>query len=1109
MQILLCGAAGQGVYELGSFRKSTPFFLLGWRLVVGSISSDEEADLIWLLLCLFSQGTRWDVMDPPGPRATVSLETESGTWLSVDVHPDGSWLVFDLMGDLYRLPIHGGEAQSLTSGMAWDMQPRFSPDGKAIVFTSDRGGGDNVWVMDADGGNPRAISAEPFRLLNNPVWSPDGQYVAARKHFTSRRSLGAGEIWLYHVSGGKGVQLVARPNDQKDLGEPAFSPDGRYVYYSQDTTPGRIFQYSKDPNPGIYTIQRFDRETGDIDAVVSGLGGAVRPTPSPDGKQLAFVRRVRYATHLFVKDLQSGAERQLVGGLDRDMQETWAIHGVYPGMAWLPDNSGLVLWKQGSLVRVNAADGSEQVIPFRVKDQRDVTPALRFPVAVAPDAFDVKMLRWVTTSPQGDRVVFQALGYLYVMDLPTGKPKRLTGQNEHFEYFPSWSPDGKTIVYTSWHDKELGAVRAVPAAGGKSRLLVSDKGHYAKPVVSPDGKTVVFRRLDGGYLRTGLWSNDAGLYRVNFKGGPAQSLDVDGDHPQFGADSEHVFYMAWDNGKRALKSVRLTSGDARVHATTEHAGDYAVSPDGRWLAWQERFHVYITPMPAVGGPRSLSPKGDGLPVARVTQDAGDFIHWSGDSERLYWSLGPTLYQQPLTEAFAFLNGDSETVAAPPLEGASLGFKAPYAKPEGVLAFTNATILPMDGQRTVIENGTVVVEGNRIKAVGPAGSVTVPQAAKVIDVGGRVLMPGWIDVHFHGRQATDHMQPQRNWLHDATLAFGVTTVHDPSHNTHDIFSSSELAKAGRIVAPRIYSTGTILYGAGGPSKAEIDGLEDARRHLRRMKAVGAFSVKSYNQPRRDQRQQVIAAARELEMMVVAEGGSLFQHNMSMLMDGHTGIEHSIPVAAAYGDVLTLWPQTRVGYTPTLVVAFGGSWGENYWYEHTNVWENERLMRFVPNRLIEARSRRRPKIPAEEYNHIDNARVCKQLFDRGVRVNLGAHGQREGLGAHWEVWMLVQGGMSAHEALYSASASGAEYLGLDDDVGSLAAGKLADFIVFETDPREDIRRSEHIRYTVLNGVVYDAATMNPLDGPERSPVFWWDQAVGGVKQPPPFRTCCSRP
>jgi Tol biopolymer transport system component len=195
---------------------------------------------------------KWDVNNPPGPRKTIPIDTTTGTWINLDVSPDGNEIVFDLLGDLYSSPITGGTAKSLTSGMAWDMQPRYSPDGKKIAFTSDRAGGDNIWLMDRDGTHPQQVTKESVKLLNNPAWAPDGQYIVARKHFVGSRSLGSGEMWLYHTSGGEGLQLTKRPNEQKDVNDPAFSPDGRYLYFDQDITPGNYFEYNKDSNKTLY-----------------------------------------------------------------------------------------------------------------------------------------------------------------------------------------------------------------------------------------------------------------------------------------------------------------------------------------------------------------------------------------------------------------------------------------------------------------------------------------------------------------------------------------------------------------------------------------------------------------------------------------------------------------------------------------------------------------------------------------------------------------------------------------------------------------------------------------------------------------------------------------
>lgn len=867
---------------------------------------------------------KWNVDEPPGPTSEVAIDTREGTWMSVDVSPDGRELVFDLLGDLYVLPITGGDALALTHGMAWDMQPRYSPDGETIAFTSDRGGGDNVWVIDRDGRHARQVTKEDYRLVNSPAWTPDGRFIAARKHFTSHRSLGAGEIWLYHVAGGEGLQMTEKPNEQKDVGEPAFSPDGRYLYTSHDQTPGDEFEYNKNPYESIYAISRLDRETGRIETFVEGAGGAVRPTPSPDGKSLAFVRRVRAKTVLFLATIASGAERPLFDGLDRDMQETWAIHGVYPAMGWLPDSSAIVLWAQGGLWRVDVETGAASAIPFHVQDERTVSEPLRFPHDVAPESFDVRVLRWAEISPDGSAVVYGALGHIWIKDLPDGTPRRLTDDERRFEYYPSWSRDGELVAYVSWHDEELGAVRVVPRTGGTGRALTGEPGHWVQPSFSPDGASVVAVKVAGGGLVSPHWSRDVGIYLLPVAGGEPQLISRSGVRPHFGARGTRVFFQDFeDEDERVLKSLRLEDREVRVLLRSEAATEFRVSPDDRWIAFAERFSAYVVPFPATGREVAIGPENEALPKARVSARSAEFLRWTAGGAGLSWTLGPELFRRELTEAFEFLEGARTPLPEAPRAGLRIGFQAPSDVPDGAVAFVGARVVTMRGDE-VLEDGTVVVEENRIVAVGPRAEVQVPDGAFVVDASGCTILPGLVDVHAHGPQGANGIQPQQSWLNLASLAFGVTTVHDPSNDTHDVFGTAELARAGLVTAPRIFSTGAILYGASGTLRSEVKSVEDARFHLDRMQAYGAFSVKSYNQPRREQRQQVLAAARELEMLVVPEGGSLFQHNMTMVVDGHTGIEHAIPVAVMYDDVHDLWGGTDVAYTPTLVVAYGGIW-----------------------------------------------------------------------------------------------------------------------------------------------------------------------------------------
>ncbi len=1046
---------------------------------------------------------KWDVNAPPGERSTVQLDVRSGTWMSVDVSPDGSTLVFDLLGDLYTLPIAGGDAKALTHSVAWEMQARFSPDGKRIAYVSDVGGGDNIWIANADGSNAKALTTEDYQLLNNPAWAPNGDYVVARKHLVGTRSLGSGEIWAFHTGGGKGVQLNEKPNWQKDLGEPAYSPDGRYVYYSRDTTAGKSFAYNKDSNKQIFEIFRIDLQTGDNEPFVSGVGGAVRPTPSPDGKYLAFVRRIRNQSTLFLKDLKTGREFVAWDQLERDLQEAWSVHGVYPSMAWLPGSQEIVLWAQGKIWRVNPFKKTAAEIPFHIQDTREIRKAVRFETAVAPDQFDVKQLRWMQVTPDDKRVVYSALGYLVAKDLPNGVPKRLTQRNDAFEFFPRLSPDGNALVFVTWNDKDQGAVRKLDLQTGKETVLTDTPGKYLQPRFSPDGKTVVYVKGKGGYLTTPWNALDTGVYLVPAAGGKAPVRIIkDGDTPQFGSRNDTVFVTRHGDKDEVDLFSKLFKIDLADQfretevAKSEFVGEFLVSPDGQWLAFTERFHSFVTPLPQSSKPITVGSKMTALPVKQLDVNAAESLHWAADSSKLHYGLGNQLFTATLKDAFAFVPGAPKELPKPPEAGLPVGFSQAADKPSGTTAITGARIVTMRGDE-VIANGVIVVQGNRITAVGPQGQVAVPAGALVINAAGKTIIPGLVDVHWHGGMGEDEIIPQQSWVDYASLAFGVTTLHDPSNTSTEIFTHAEMQRAGELVAPRIFSTGTILYGAKSPYTALIDSEADALTHLKRLKADGAISVKSYNQPRREQRQQVLEAARKTHMMVVPEGGSLFQTNMSMMVDGHTGVEHAIPVPIAYDDVKQLWSQTGVGYTPTLNVAYGGLDGEHYWYARTDVWKHPILSKYVPRTVLEPRAVRRETAPEEDFNVIRVAQTATELNRAGVKVNIGAHGQREGLGAHWEMWMFAKGGMRPLEAIRTATANPAHYLGMDKDIGSLEVGKLADMIILDGDILADIRQSDQIHRVMLNGRLYDPATMNEVGQRNRArKPFFFEGADGST-------------
>ena len=1030
--------------------------------------------------------TKWDVMNPPGEAVTVELDLTEGTWMSLDVSPDGRTLAFDLLGDIYTLPIGGGDATPLTSGMAWDMQPRWSPDGRRIAFTSDREGGDNIFTVAADGSDVVQVTDENFRLLNNPTWHPDGEFIAARKHFTTSRSLGTGEIHLYSADGeGAGVALVTKPNEtyQKELGEPIFAPDGESIYYSRNTTPGDTFIYAEDSNKEVFAIYRYDMETGERTKVVGGPGGAVRPTPSPDGRSLAFVKRVDNQSMLHLLDLDSGKSRVIFDHLDADMQETWAVHGVYPNMDFAPDGQTLYFWAKGLIHSVDIETGEVEHIDFRVRDTREARRAPRPSVEVAPKTFATRMARHTAVSPNGATAVFNTLGKLH-HTTARGEPRRITRLPEEVrEVFPSWSRDGRELVFVTWTDTDLAQIHVMDWRSRRIKTLDLPPGHYARPAFSPDGRYIVYERGEGGGIRSQLHSKDPGLYVVDREGGEPVRFAKSGSAPHFGADPLRVFFTVFEDGGRALKSSNLLGGDVRTHAANEQAQSYHVSPDGKTLAFRENYELFTTPL--LPGPQAVavSKDGGGLPARKLSDGGASYPKWTG-ANRLAWSSGPHLFGASPETA------DAEGYA-PDRTDMALSVEAGKYVPNGTLALTGATVVTMaDADGGVIENATVLIEGDRIKAVG--ADVAVPRGAEVMELAGKTVIPGLIDAHAHGPAGSDEIVMGTNHEMTATLAFGVTTIFDPSNRAAEILSFKEMQRTGRVLGPRTFTTGEVIYGAKAPGFfAFIDSYEDALAHVVRLDRQGAIAVKNYNQPRREQRQQVAAAARERDLLTVFEGGSLYHMDMNAVVDGNTSVEHNIPQETLYEDVVQMFAQTNVANTLTLGVTYGGIRGQNYYYQTTDVWTHPILSRHMPPARLRAESQRRQMAPVAQYYDDRAARATKPLFDAGVPISIGAHGEREGLGAHWEMQSFQRGGYSPLEALQTATTNPARHLGMSDDIGSIEAGKLADLVILGADPLEDIKNAEQVEHVVQGGRVFEALTLNEVvTGDARRGAYPWE-------------------
>lgn len=1061
-------------------------------LVLLSVSAHGQTHLIQEVEEQLALEDPW-VVDDKAPSTVLEYTATEGTWISVDVSPDGEHLLFDLLGHIYEMPIEGGDARRLTHGRSWNMFPRYSPDGASIAFTSDRGGSNDLWVLDRREGQLDNVSKMEWPVFQGE-WSADGRFL----YGTALNMKVRFPAYQFNRLGGKRELIPA--GDRAPLNH--FVPD-----------PGRhrlIFEHRDAQLPGSGArLKTYDLETGEIDILVDRPGGAFNPALSSHDL-LAYVHRDDLETVLVVRNLESRAERIVRRGLDRDRQESGSFYGCYPNLDWHPDGHRIFLSFGGGIHSIDVRTGESTRIPFRAPVKRKIDETIRFPVE-EPVAGRVKARSYQWATETSDGVIFTALGDLYLKGEDT--TVALTQTAAH-ETSPVFDEKEGWLYYASWDDDRLGAIARRMLPSDREEVLTQRRSQYGSLALSRTGQRRWPRRGEGGratggrslaFVRGGgeLLDGQHLESQTHFElcvrspeGEITKVTDVTWSGNRyakrpptvmFGPEDQWLYFTEYVEDALTLKRIRLDGDGEQVLVTLPHATRAVPSPDLKWLAFREYHRTFVTPYEFAGQPLTVS-AADGEGETRRCFD-GDFIGWSDDGQ----SLGSTTGPKFVVQSMASLAARPDAYHDQTLGHIDLTVEYDLDVPDSTIALTGVRVITMDTERSVIENATVLVRGNVIEAVG--ADVEVPAEAEVFDLAGRTIIPGILDAHGHYGSPISALNviEQRFYGLHANLAYGVTTMVDVYGTTQKDFLVSDLLRAGRIDGPRIFSVGDPVFVTKYRTKMHrpIQSYEDALEVVGFNAAHGAKCVKDYSNHRRAARRQLAVACRELGINLVTESFANPQMNLTQIVDGFTGIEHTMGLTPLYEDVLRLFAHSQIAIDPTLIVVYNGVSGESWFRQRERVWEDEKLLHFF--RADELRRYRRPTHYFEDdFYHPEMASELKKLKAVGVPLLIGAHGQMQGLGAHWEMEMFVHGGFSPAEVLEFATINGFRHHGLDAVLGSIEAGKLADIVILEKNPLDDIRYTRSIQWVMKNGVLYsgqDAARVYPNPRPAK-PMYFHD-------------------
>lgn len=1035
---------------------------------------------------------------PIKPSRTISFTTDEASNMNVNVSPDGTKIVFDILGDIYMVSVKGGRAKQLTRGLAINNYPTWSPDGKLIALISDATGVGMVHIIDTTGkvlyylgesNNSLAI------LTVRPIWLPDSKGVVIADK-------------IFYLYGGQ------FPIPKKLAGNLiAYSGQGDNIYHRDDFG---------------YVIGKYNSTTGLSTAIATLSRSAIKSKRrtfvnarvSPNGRWVTYLLQEesdgRYGRveGLMAMDIQTGKQKLLIS-LDLDYPGSI----IFQDYSFSADSKYLFIGYKGKIHRVTVEDGGNTIVNFSADVKVDMGPFNYHKYNAVDDSVHVKYIRSAQRSPDGTKLVFSALNCIYLMDIKTGTKRKLADQNVN-QFHPEWSPDGKWIAYVTWSDTSGGQIWRAPLEGGVPEQLTKTGSLFTYPSWSHDGKMLVYGKHPPE-LNQKTESN--GVVEILYLDKRRTSKIFDSVHflsvPRF-AKGDTCIILKPKMKKRVsrlalidvedpkLVSVSLDGTRVKVLACGNKIDEeysairsLSLSPDGRFIVYSLNQNLYLVQTNQTGEPVNIYNEKANytLPLIRFAR-GGDDPKWEGNGNSIGWTYAGKYYRvnadkvvhaalesakhtplKPQEEFLQFINVDvkpEETIAI------NLTTESHYGR--GTIALVNCRIITMK-KNIVIENGVVVIKNGRFQKVESYHGEPFSSNVHVIDCSGKTIMPGMIDLHDHLGGGME-IFPQQNMQYLKNLAYGITTARDPS-SAHDAFGYEEVIKAGKMVGPRLFSAG----GALDPGLiGAFHNSRDARVAVENIARMGGKVIKQYSQPSRLQRQWTLIAAHEYGMNMTNEGSAEFRLVLGMIKDGSTGVEHGVRWGDVYKDILIFLSQSEVTITPTIQAGYGApTWQKdgltagNYYrlkylldstssfYRFSN---NAELFRKVAfdSAVLSLRS----QLDVGKTRFSDEVAIYKSMIGNNFRIGIGSHGNTAGIGTHFEMFAIQSGGTSNLDVLKAATIVGAEALGMQKDLGSIEPGKIADLIILDKNPLEDITNTLSLKYVMKSGVLYDKETLNTV-------------------------------